>query len=30
MKVLQTGMRSLEGMKNFEIEGERFLREVVV
>lgn len=29
MKDLQTGMGSLEGRKNSEIEGERFLREVV-
>ncbi len=29
MKVLQTGMGSLEGRKNSEIESERFLREVV-
>lgn len=29
MKDLQTGIGSLEGRKNSEIEGERFLREVV-
>jgi hypothetical protein len=29
MKDLQTGLGPLEGRKNSEIEGERFLREVV-